>query len=78
MGHRLVRAAGQPRAAQRALRIWLLTTRYCNMDMSYLKAVEVVGVLLAGGLFVWWQLRDVKREQAKSKAKKESQRDKAA
>jgi hypothetical protein len=38
------------------------------MGMSYLKAVEVLGVLVAGALFVWWQLRDVKREQAKSRA----------
>jgi hypothetical protein len=51
-----------------------------TMDISYLKAVEVLGVLGAGALFVWWQLRDVKREQAKSKAikaKRESQQDQA-
>lgn len=32
-----------------------------------LKAVEVGALLLAGGLFVWWQLRDVSREQRKRK-----------
>jgi hypothetical protein len=50
------------------------------MGMSYLKAVEVVGVLVAGGLFVWWQLRDVKREQEKSRLERDRQeaKDKAA
>jgi hypothetical protein len=32
-------------------------------DLPLLKLVEVLGVGLAGGLFVWWQLRDVKRAQ---------------
>ncbi len=33
---------------------------------SKLKAVEVLGVLAAGGLFVWWQFRDLAREKKKS------------
>jgi hypothetical protein len=35
---------------------------------SALKAVEVLGVLAAGGLFVWWQFRDLRRERDKSQA----------
>jgi hypothetical protein len=35
---------------------------------SALKAVEVLGVLAAGGLFVWWQFRDLRREREKSSA----------
>jgi uncharacterized protein HemX len=35
-----------------------------------LKAVEVIGLLLAGGLFAWWQLRDVNRAMKKSQAEK--------
>jgi type II secretory pathway pseudopilin PulG len=33
---------------------------------SQLKALEVLGVLTAGGLFVWWQFRDLAREKKKS------------
>jgi hypothetical protein len=36
-------------------------------DLPLLKLVEVLGVGLAGGLFVWWQLRDVKRAQEASR-----------
>jgi len=32
-------------------------------ELPLLKLVEVLGMGLAGGLFVWWQLRDVKRAQ---------------
>jgi hypothetical protein len=39
---------------------------------SALKAVEVLGVLVAGGLFVWWQFRDLRREREKSQAKRQS------
>jgi hypothetical protein len=40
---------------------------------SKLKAIEVLGVLLAGGAFAWWQLRDVKREQEKSRQRREQE-----
>jgi hypothetical protein len=39
---------------------------------SALKAVEVLGVLAAGGLFVWWQFRDLRKEREKSQAKRHS------
>ncbi len=39
---------------------------------SALKAVEVLGVLAAGGLFVWWQFRDLRKEREKSQAKRQS------
>jgi hypothetical protein len=39
---------------------------------STLKAVEVLGVLAAGGLFVWWQFRDLRREREKSQAKRDA------
>jgi hypothetical protein len=35
-------------------------------DLPPLKLVEVLGVGLAGGLFVWWQLRDVAQAQKQS------------
>jgi hypothetical protein len=38
---------------------------------SKLKAVEVLGVLAAGGLFVWWQFRDLAREKKKSQDKRQ-------
>jgi hypothetical protein len=37
---------------------------------SALKAVEVLGILAAGGLFVWWQFRDLRREREKSQARR--------
>jgi Flp pilus assembly protein TadB len=40
---------------------------------SKLKAVEVLGVLLAGGAFAWWQFRDLKREQEKSRQRREKE-----
>jgi hypothetical protein len=40
---------------------------------SALKAVEALGVLAAGGLFVWWQFRDLRREREKSQAKRDAQ-----
>jgi Flp pilus assembly protein TadB len=40
---------------------------------SKLKAVEVLGVLLAGGAFAWWQFRDLKREQEKSRQQREQE-----
>ncbi len=36
-------------------------------ELPLLKLVEVLGVGVAGGLFVWWQLRDVKRAQETSR-----------
>jgi hypothetical protein len=39
---------------------------------SALKAVEVLGVLAAGGLFVWWQFRDLRREREKSSAARQT------
>jgi hypothetical protein len=38
---------------------------------SQLKAIEVLGVLTAGGLFVWWQFRDLAREKKKSQEQKQ-------
>jgi hypothetical protein len=40
---------------------------------SALKAVEAVGLLVAGGLFVWWQFRDLRREKEKSQAARAAQ-----
>lgn len=28
------------------------------------KALEVLGILLAGGLFAWWQFRDLRQAKA--------------
>jgi hypothetical protein len=36
---------------------------------SKLKALEVLGLLAAGGLFVWWQFRDLALEKKKSQDK---------
>ena len=41
-------------------------------DLPLLKLVEVVGVVAAGGVFVWWQLRDVKRAQEASRREREA------
>lgn len=37
-----------------------------------LKLVEVLGIAIAGGLFVWWQLRDVNQAQAASRRAREA------
>ena len=41
-------------------------------EVPLLKLVEVLGVAVAGGLFVWWQLRDVKRAQEASRREREA------
>lgn len=41
-------------------------------DSNLLKLVEVAGILLAGGLFVWWQWRDVNRAQEDTRRRRES------
>ena len=41
-------------------------------DLPLLKMVEVLGVAVAGGVFVWWQLRDVKRAQEASRREREA------
>ena len=41
-------------------------------NLPLLKMVEVLGVAVAGGLFVWWQLRDVKRAQEASRREREA------
>ena len=40
-------------------------------DLPLLKLVEVLAVAVAGGGFVWWQLRDVKRAQDASRRARE-------
>ena len=40
-------------------------------DLPLLKLVEVLAVVVAGGGFVWWQLRDVKRAQEASRRARE-------
>ena len=40
-------------------------------DLPLLKLVEVLAVAVAGGGFVWWQLRDVKRAQDESRRARE-------
>ena len=47
-------------------------------DLPLLKLVEVLGVGLAGGLFVWWQLRDVKRAQEASRRERLAREARAA
>ena len=41
-------------------------------DGLSLKLVEAGLVLVAGALFGWWQLSDVKREQKKTRARREA------
>ncbi len=41
-------------------------------ELPLLKLVEVLAVAVAGGLFVWWQLRDVKRAQEASRREREA------
>lgn len=38
-------------------------------EFNVLMAVKVIGLLVAGGLFVWWQLRDVAKARRQSSAK---------
>ena len=40
-------------------------------EVNSLKLLEVGLLVLAGGLFVWWQLRDISRAQAKSRAERD-------
>ncbi len=42
-------------------------------EVGWLKAIEVLVLLAAGAGFVWWQLRDVKRAQQRSRAEREKQ-----
>lgn len=41
-------------------------------NLPLLKLVEVLGVAVAGGAFVWWQLRDVTRAQEASRRTREA------
>lgn len=36
-------------------------------EVGSLKWIEVGALVLAGGLFVWWQLRDVRQAQEQSR-----------
>jgi hypothetical protein len=40
-------------------------------EVGSLKWIEVVLLLAAGGLFVWWQLRDLRRAKEESRARGE-------
>ena len=40
-------------------------------EVNSLKLLEVGLLVLAGGLFVWWQLRDISRARAKSRAERD-------
>ncbi len=42
-------------------------------DTDTLKLVEVGGLLVGGGLVVWWQMRDLKKAQAKTRAERSAQ-----
>ncbi|MEI8266690.1 MAG: hypothetical protein WCI59_13200 [Betaproteobacteria bacterium] len=42
-------------------------TQATMAELPLLKLVEVLAVAVAGGGFVWWQLRDVKRAQEASR-----------
>jgi F0F1-type ATP synthase membrane subunit b/b' len=42
-------------------------------ELNALIAVKVIGLLAVGGLFVWWQLRDVAKARRQSIAKALSQ-----
>ena len=39
-------------------------------EVGSLKWIEVSVLVLAGGLFVWWQLRDVRQAQEQSRKKR--------
>jgi uncharacterized protein HemX len=43
-------------------------------DVLPLKMIEVLVLAVAVGLFAWWQLRDVKREQQKSARAREAEK----
>ncbi len=43
-------------------------------DAMPLKLIEVLVLAAAVGLFAWWQLRDVKREQEKSARAREAEK----
>jgi len=47
-------------------------------DLPLLKLVEVLAVAVAGGGFVWWQLRDVKRAQEASRRARQEREDRQA
>jgi hypothetical protein len=50
---------------------WHAGTQATMGDLPLLKLVEVLAVAVAGGGFVWWQLRDVKRAQDESRRARE-------
>jgi uncharacterized protein HemX len=41
-------------------------------EVGSLKWIEVSVLVLAGGLFVWWQLRDVRQAQEQSRQQRQS------
>ena len=41
-------------------------------ELPLLKLVEVLGVAVAGGAFVWWQLRDLKKAQETTRREREA------
>lgn len=41
-------------------------------EVGNLKWIEVSVLVLAGGLFVWWQLRDVRQAQEQSRQQRQS------
>jgi hypothetical protein len=41
-------------------------------SVNAVKAIEALGLLAAGGLFAWWQFRDLKREKTKTRRKHDS------
>ena len=74
MGHRFVCAAQRSRTTRHALGPFQTLTpapKQAVDETSKLKALEVLGLLMAGALFVWWQFRDLAREKKKSKDKRQ-------
>ena len=47
-------------------------TQATMAELPLLKLVEVLAVAVAGGGFVWWPLRDVKRAQEASRRAREA------
>jgi protein-S-isoprenylcysteine O-methyltransferase Ste14 len=43
-----------------------------SSSLPWLKAVEVLVVVVAGAAFVWWQWRDVTRAQEQSRREREA------
>lgn len=41
--------------------------------LSTLLVVKVLGIAALGGVFVWWQFRDLAREKKRSQARRQSQ-----